>query len=561
MIGEYEEDNAMVRALSSDNRYVRIKALTNISKLGEVGACNMGLHESAYRLLADPDYQVQAAAIVALGSMGKFGAIYLDQIVPLVDSSQKEVKIAAVKALGMLGEQAAAHASVVEGCLADRDEDIIEAACISLGSMKATASAPKLAALLARDDADLVIAACTGLGSMDSMHDAVAKLLDSKDGRVRASACSALATKGDKYLTKAAQLLGDSDVYVRTNAMYMIEAAGEKAANEAANIGKHLSSEDVGVRIAAAAALGTIGAKANFQVEGLEALLTDTAEDTSSLMLSISGTKKKFPASLRKPACAAADALAAIGSEASAGKLAQALSTSTDFETKAAFASALGKMGKEGAKYEDALIPLLEDFHPMVIAAACTAIGSISECTSANPAAAEKAVECLKNPHPAVRGAAVKCLGKMGDEAIAYIEDIFKCFNDDIPYVRASAVEAVATIGEIGEMYASEVCRLMFDGEVKVRLAAIASLQKMGQRGAGFADEVSSLLSDMVPEVRTCAIKALMEFGNDTCYTYLQQIQELADADPFPAVQDAAANCVANVRVPADDQAAIENNE
>jgi len=550
----------MLVSLSSENPSVRINALVEIGKLGELGASNMGLNDAAYRLLVDPDVKVQAAAIMALGNMGKYGAAYLDQIGPLLDGSSKEVKLAAVKALGMLGESSSAYASNLEACLGDRDDEIIAAACVSLGSMKASSSASKIAAFLKGGDTDLAIAACTGLGLMDAMDDELAKAMDAKDLRLRAAACSALVPKGANYLAKAVTLLGDSDVYVRTNAMYMIESAGDKAADVVADIGKLLTSDDIGVRIAAAAALGGIGEKAISQAAGLEALLTDASEDASSLMLSIAGMQKKFAPSLRKPACAAADALAAIGAETSAGAVAKAMGASTDYETQAACASALGKMGKEGAKFEDSLIPLLDDVHPMVAAASCTALGSISLCTSANPAAAEKVVECLKNAHPGVRGAAAKALGNMGDEAIPYIEDIFKCFGDATPYVRASAVEAVATIGELGQMYASEVCRLMFDPQVKVRLAAVNGLQKMGERGAGFAEEVVSLLSDGVPEVRSSAIKTLELFGNDMIYPFVQAIQEVAEGDPSPEVQEAASALASTITVPSI-RGALENNE
>jgi HEAT repeat protein len=554
------EDNAMMQSLASESVSTRIKALVEIGKLGELGAMTMGTNDAAYRMIVDPDVKVQAAAVLALGNMGKSGEMYLENIGTLVETSHKEVKLAAVKALGMLGEPAATYASAVEGCLGDRDDEIIAAACVALGSMKATSSASKVAAFLKGADTDLAIAACTGLGLMGAESAEVAKAMDAKDLRLRAAACTALIPKGADYLKKAVALLGDSDVYVRTSAMYMIESAGEKAADVVDDIGKLLTSEDTGVKIAAAAALGGIGEKAASQASALEALLSDGSEDMSSLMLSIAGTQKKFAPSLRKPACAAADALAAIGAEASAPAVAKALGSCTDYETKASCATALGKMGKEGAKFEDTLIPLLEDVNPMVVAASCTSLGLIAECTSANPAAAEKVVECLKNAHPGVRGSAAKALGKMGDEAIAYIEDLFKCFSDQTPYVRAMAVEAVATVGETGQMYASEVCRLMFDPQVKVRLAAVDSLKMMGERGASFAEEVVSLLSDGMPEVRGSAIKALESFGNENIYPFVQAIQEVAEADPAPEVQEAAAALASTITVPSV-RGALENNE
>merc|ERR1719203_1143999 len=101
--------------------------------------------------------------------------------------------------------------------------------------------------------------------------------------------------------------------------------------------------------------------------------------------------------------------------------------------------------------------------------------------TSKTPSAAvaQKVASCLQDKHPAVRGAAVRGLGKMGEEAATRLQDVTKCFNDRVGYVRAQALGAAASIansGEIGQMLAPEVCRLLFDQEVRVRLAAAKTL-------------------------------------------------------------------------------------
>merc|ERR1719254_178896 len=196
-------------------------------------------------------------------------------------------------------------------------------------------------------------------------------------------------------------------------------------------------------------------------------------------------------------------------------------------------------MGAPGAKYEDQLMLALDDASPMVVKEACTALGKVAEATSANPAAAEKVCGCLAFKHPGVKGAALKALGKMKDEATAYIEDIVKCCNDPVAYIRYCAIESLLGCGELGQMYASCICKLLYDPTPQVRMAAISALASMGQRGAGFADEVASLLGDESPDVRKEALAALGAFGSES-WPHKQAVMDVAAGDPYEAVQLAA---------------------
>merc|ERR1711933_696334 len=114
---------------------------------------------------------------------------------------------------------------------------------------------------------------------------------------------------------------------------------------------------------------------------------------------------------------------------------------------------------------------LLDEHHPMVIKEACDALGAVAAATTGNPAAAEKIAECMKSKHQAVKGAALKSLGKMKDESLAYLEDIVKCLDDQVAYIRYCAIEAITGCGEAGTMYAAKICRLMYDPQPKVKLA------------------------------------------------------------------------------------------
>lgn len=537
--------DAVMDALSDPSPAQRKSVLASMGHAGELGAANMGYHEQAYGMLSDREMAVQVAAIAALGSMGKYGAMYADALVAkLTSSSEKEVKKAAIQALGNLGDHASAFSGAIETCLDDKDLDLVTEACIALGGMKVLSAAEKVGSKLASPDTEVVIGACIGLGAMGVADEALAGMLGNPTARVRAAALGAMPkAAAEKYIGPACGLLADPDVYVRLNAMKLITGQGEKAAPYLGAINPHLWHASVGVRVAAAAAIGGIGPYAESQVESLEAILADKEEDIESFPMSVAGVRAKVAAAMRKPACAAAAALGAIGSEKaerSVPKLADGLQ-STDFEVKIACATALGKLGLPAAKFEDQLVALLEDPHPLVKAAACTAIGGIAESTGTPSInACSKMAEMIKDTHPAVRGAVLGALGSMGEEATAYLEDFVKSFQDTVGYVRAQAVIAVSACGDLGQMYASEICRMMFDEEVRVRLAAVKALPKMGIRGAAFGEEVSYLLEDPVPEVRVAAIRTFGAFGGETLNNFTANIMQAADMDTYPEVKAAA---------------------
>jgi len=279
---------------------------------------------------------------------------------------------------------------------------------------------------------------------------------------------------------------------------------------------------DVGVRACAATALGSIGAVAMSQAEHLKGLLTDGSEDKSSLMLSIAGVQPKVAATLRKPACAAAAAIAAMGPEghALASEVASGM-TSKDFEMRIASLKAVGSMGQEGAHFMDDAMKLIEDPTPLVTATACITIGNMAESSTATSAATEKLAECLKDRLPIVRAAACQGLAKMGEEATDYLDVLVKCLTDQASSVRAAACEAVVACGELGEMYASDICRLIHDEEVNVRIKAVDSLVQMGERGAAFSEEVASLMDDPDPAVQEASYLALQKFGPEVSRAFL----------------------------------------
>jgi HEAT repeat protein len=516
--------------LYSGNPRARVAALRELGSLGEAGALELDAARRCVELFGDPEHSVQEAAVLALSSMGAMANPYIDEVVNMVSSPDKEVKQAAIQALGYIGGED--QAKIVESFLDDQDLDLVVDACTSLGWMCSASSQQRLMSKLKDSDSSVVAAASASLCHLGCADNAT--VIQSLKGDVKVklavvTALSTIAAKGgqvavqDELIKPLADLVGDETSQVRIAAANIIGTIGDKAASQAQDLGKLLSSKEIGVRACAAAALAGIGEAASSQADLLKGLLEDEEEDKSALLLSIAGVQPKVASYLRKPACAAALAIAAMGSKgrALAPAVARALK-SKDFEIRIACLKALGSMGEDGAKFIDDAMKLVEDPAPLVTATACLAIGSMADNSTATSAAAEKIAECLKDKLPIVRAAACQALAKMGEEAPNYLDVLVKCLTDQAGCVRAAACDGVVACGELGQMYASDICRLIYDSDVNVRCKALASLVQMGERGSAFAEEVASLMdASNPPEIQEAGYNALLSFGPEISDAFL----------------------------------------
>ncbi|CAJ1396315.1 unnamed protein product [Effrenium voratum] len=371
--------------------------------------------------------------------------------------------------------------------------------------------ASELVRHLGGDDVEAIVASCKELASMNLELASIAKLLSHQEPRVKAAAASALQSMegAEAYAANLAQLVGDSDSYVRIAAAGTLNSLGTKAASQVRVLGKFLGASDPGTVAAAAHALATLGPDAADFAPQLEAALGNGAEDTSTHMLAAAGVLPKTPEVLRKPACAACKALGNLGQ--SSGKLEELLE-SKDFELRACAIKALTQMGADSTRFESKLIDLLKDPAPSVASAACAALGALSANGKTSSSTAATVAELLTDPSPMVKASAVESLAQMGDEAEAFLEPLCRLFNDKSWTVRVAAVKALAGCGELGQMYASEVCRLTTSTDAKTRAAAANALGQMGERGACFDEEVELLLSDPDPFVAAEAKKAIQAF-------------------------------------------------
>jgi len=540
-----EQFKQTIEGLSSPVPAIRAACLQALGQMGEEGASVAGTADHCLGLFSDMDPIVQVSAIQAVGKMGQLGAAHSDAIAGKLDNKNVKVRNAALLALGDLGERAARHTDAVEKYLTNEDPETVADACIALGAMKVHSSAKNLAAKLKNDDEMVVISALMGLSHLDAEVDAVGAMLSHKNARVRASAMNSMhqMTNRDSLAPAIAKCVADADCFVRIEACSLLTQMGEKASGQAKVLTPMLTHDDPGVRALSATSLaGLKGADDEILAElsVIESLLADGDEDNSTDVLVKTGVHPKWASEFRKPCCAAAFLLGALGQKAqgSSAKVAAGLS-SPDDEMRSLCAQALGKMG--GDQFESELVDLLEDPLPLVVAAACKGLGALADLSAASASAgvAEKMAECLEDKSPVVRSAAAQALGKMGDEMFEYIDVVVKKMDDPVWTVRASCIDAIAnpSAGERGQMYAADICRHMFDHDQQVRIVAIQALTRLGERGAAFAEEVASLLQDPFPEIRETALRALAAFGPVVTGPWKHEVERIAQEDSLDRVK------------------------
>eukprot|EP00930_Biecheleria_cincta_P019486 TRINITY_DN14857_c0_g1_i1.p1 TRINITY_DN14857_c0_g1~~TRINITY_DN14857_c0_g1_i1.p1 ORF type:complete len:858 (-),score=200.47 TRINITY_DN14857_c0_g1_i1:255-2828(-) len=508
----------IIRGLRSDEPAQRCGALKELGRLSN----RMGMREidsTIAPLLNDSDASVQEHALAALAELGPRAEYYTQAVLSKIQSGDKQVMRAALCTLGSIGPSASANAAAVESFLNHQDLDLVVDACTALGKMKATQCAGQVASKLTSSDHDVVFAACMSLSDMDCKATDVANLLGSPEARVRAAAVNALKsmTGAFEFTSQIAPLLKDEDSYVRLGAADFACRQGEKASALAAPAGALLSSTSPGVVAAAATALGGLGEAAAAQIPGLETTLRNAGEDNSTLPLTTAGISPKMSAVLRKPACAAATALAAMGAKGakSAPRIAECLD-SKDWEIRTAALNALSRMASSAAQFEYQIVDCLRDEAPPVAGAACLALGEIAAATGAGNSSTARAVaELMDHAHPTVRARAIQGLGMMGEEAHAHVETFVAHLGDRAWNVQAEAVRAVAKCGELGQVFAPDVCRMIYQGaSPEVQVAACDALARMGARGAACAEEVSAIMDHPDPRVSAAARRALDFFSN-----------------------------------------------
>mmetsp|Transcript_33849 Transcript_33849/g.95103 ORF Transcript_33849/g.95103 Transcript_33849/m.95103 type:complete len:568 (+) Transcript_33849:65-1768(+) len=535
----------LVSDLGGGNDTQQCRQLFEIGSLGESWAAKLGYLPEVVKLLDEPSAQIKCAALGALGQMGEVAAPEGDKIANFLDDQDTAVVKAAITALGLIGPHAAEHAPAVAQFLTEPQVGLRTAAAEALGGMKASTYADELREALKDAEASVVVAALKAVAAWEedgqTLAADVAACCAHASGAVRAAAVRALMKAGgagERQAERVAELLPDCDNATLQAVVEYFESIGASGKKATEKIRGNLSSGNGRVQAASALALGYV--KAGKFAKEVAALLTAPYKGDTSVALSAAGLEPKLPADIRRPACAAAKALAMMGDEgaAFADDIAKQIGGDTPAEATAEFVKALGLMGKPALGHTDKIISLLQETSALVREAACFAIGELAKAEETVDKATAVTAK-LMDVNPSVRKAAVTAIGAM--QAEGNPRDILGMFGDKVPAVQVAAVKAMGAIGERGQVFAAEVCRMAFDTELPVRVAAVTVLGDMDARGATFAEDVSALLDADDGAVREAALLALAKMGEEA-KPFLASIKPLC-SDPLEYVRAAADEC------------------
>mmetsp|Transcript_14174 Transcript_14174/g.25001 ORF Transcript_14174/g.25001 Transcript_14174/m.25001 type:complete len:514 (+) Transcript_14174:72-1613(+) len=476
---------------------------------GELSAAQSDTSDAVCTYVHDARPEVAAAAIEALGCMGSVGAKHCSEVSKMLEDPNAKVKLAACQALGKFGPVASSCApkliKIIES--ASKAEDSVKAAAaLCLGLVKADNGVDTLSGLLGDSSPDVVSAACVALGSLGAESKAIdiGKKLDSDKTKYGAlCALTSLKSCGNFADTIVSKCLGDSDIFTRAQAVMALGTVP----GSASTVAKRLKSDDPGVRAAAAYTLGKMEAKS--YAKDVAALLSDAAEDTAWMAMSVGGGAcARSLAPVRKPICGALLALGMMEAESMASDVAEKTSD-TDWEVRACAAEALGYMGEAGKDMSNMLATCLDDDTYVVRAKACLALGA---CKADDQV--DRLAEMLSDKSPEVRSAAAMAMASMGSAGEKYTSDVFALLTaTEASKVKCGAMTALSKMGETAYGYTSVIATFLFDEDPTVVCAAIGALSKMGQYGSAFSEEVLSLTDHAYGPVAAAAKTTCQSWG------------------------------------------------
>lgn len=537
--------------LQRDDEATRCQVLAMIAELGENGAAHLGLLSPVVQVLSDPSTRVKCAALISLGCMGQVASSAAPKVAGHLVSKDMDVRHAAIESLGRIGVHASSHAWELLALLQDDSEGIRAAVATALGSMRSPHGLEGLRVCLSDPEPCVSSSALHAIGAWGpdagSLADAVSKCLQRPCRNHRAQAAWTLSQLGDDALPHASAvvaLLADLDNMAREAGVEYFAAFGTLANSAIDEVSKLLVHNDGRVQAAAAVVLGHLGATDS--AWDIAKLLKSKYVDESSVALYAAGVEPKLSVELRRPRCAAASALASIGSmDSDAVPFVALVVEGIDAgpsEATACLARALGRMGSPACVYVPKLVSLLSQASGPVRAAGCRALGDLASFTETSATASAVAAR-LKDDHPMVRQEAARALGCMSTEGPRFADGVAASLRDRVSKVQVAAAQAMGRFGPRGEVYAAEICRLL-EGDASVRVACAGVLAGMGERGAAFAEELSELLTDAAGPVREAGLEALAKMG-ENAIPFLPEIEALATTDALDYVRESAERCAA----------------
>jgi len=377
-------------------------------------------------MLEDNSPEVQGAACLALGKLGVAGTSCAALVAKKLQEARSRNN--ALKALALMGLEGGKHCQAVCECLEDDEAETRVLAASVVG---------KLSEYIKGDSAAM---------------DRIVSLAKDPDGRKRSASALALGYLGkdaSSYKSVIQELLSDPFEEEAENASTLggcrtrmpascrktkcaaAAALGRIASEDrgygwesiAAELAMLLDDDDWEVKICALEALGCFGPRASNQTEKVRAQFKD----------------EKYIVRAR-----AARAYGQIGNPETVSLLADLLQDSSP-SVKCEAASALTKLGDDGAEYCDKVFELYRDHNPEVRAAAIAALAGMGKRGQYYATATAQMLH--QNEDPAVRIASMEALIAMGERGAAFQDLIQEQQKDEMPSIRAAAARCLDSLG------------------------------------------------------------------------------------------------------------------
>jgi HEAT repeat protein len=404
--------------------------------------------------LGDTALAVRLGAAQALAEIGPDAK---QAVQPLITAlADPAVRRDAVEALAAIGPDALVS---LLGALADDQEPIYTSAIAALGKIgkKSDAATSELVRLLGERNEKTRVRAAQALAligpAAKPAQPDILKFLAAPSSSVRAAAVGALESIGgpeiNAPLVKVATT--DTDLMVREVARRSLARIGAPAVND---VVAAMKSEDPGVRLAVAQALGAMGPEARASVGPLVELLKDK-EDRIRV--------------------AAIVALGDIGpdSQGAVGPLVPLLIDRNE-DVRRASLEAFGRIGPQSAGAVPEIAKVLGD-NPLRL----TAVRTLGLIGPNSGAAVPALLPLLKISDPETRRTVVEALGRIGPAAKPAVPDLLLALHSEFPNLRAVAAEALGRIGPEPEV-AANLIRALADADPRVADAAGEALARFG---------------------------------------------------------------------------------
>mmetsp|Transcript_129235 Transcript_129235/g.275652 ORF Transcript_129235/g.275652 Transcript_129235/m.275652 type:complete len:560 (-) Transcript_129235:93-1772(-) len=494
---------------------VVLAACEALASMGDIGA---GYADSIASMLTSSQEKKRCFAIGALGMMGPKAAKHALSVKPLLSEANPSIRASAVLALGSMKDTS--MVKDVAECLKDKFPSVVNGAITALALLgeEGKAYAPDVAKKLAGDSSkEVKTSAIMYFEKFDDLavkySDPIVDLLKDDEAAVRQSVVSLFSSlKGTAgpMLAGASKLLSSTDTGVKAAAALCIGAMGPDASSQAAALMPLLSdaSEDNSQQVYCVAGIETkVPASLKIPCCAAASALASIKDGSSAgdiaLMLDSDNMDIKL---------GAAAALGELG-----GPYAQALLPLLEdarAPVRGAACAALGNLAALGAPdgdVADQVAGILDDASPVVRYAAIEALGKMGEEGARFTDAFKETMDVDRSL--LVRGAAIKAMGSIGMKGQCYASDVCRCIYDEEPAIRVAALQTLADMGERGASFADEVAELLYAQEVGIRVAALESIGKMGDAALPYLENIEACKDDPFPVVCDAAQAAAASLG------------------------------------------------